>query len=153
MKKILIKINNFIQWTKQWHFFHVFFIGSASPFIFICTIFTFKLFSNIKSIELTGIIENIAEFFVLTSISVFYFSTILLLPCFLIEVVYFCINTKYRKQPTIFSNFWYTNKYYNYLFVLSCLINVFCNIVVISVFLIYPTISEFLKYLLILIFH
>ena len=100
LKNIFSKINNFIQWTKKWHFFHVFLISSS----FVMLMFT------IFSIMDPDWIGELKFTYFFLSFLIFVFAIIIAL---IIQILFSIINFCVYKNIQIRNHFLSKNKIYN----------------------------------------
>ncbi len=119
-RKFIEKINNFIQWTKKWHFCHVLFVGTfllVVPYIFL---FLKNLISEI--IILIQMPNCIFESFDYIPFWIFYFVGTLIVIAFLaliIQVFTIIKRAFARKSIFVQSSFLLHNQYYNRFYTIS----------------------------------
>jgi len=120
IKKLLAVINNFIQWTKKWHFFHVFIIP---PFLFsftcIILYFIFFIILIVNQIHF-----SIYEFLMNDIVGVFICLEIFLYFIFLIiaialQILFIIINLTKHQNINIKNEFILKNKKYNGIYILA----------------------------------
>ncbi len=99
-KNILSKINNFIQWTKKWHFFHAFLILS-SFIMLMCTIISLMDPDWIGGLRLT---------YYFLSFFIYLFAIAIAL---VIQILFSLINFCIHKNIQIKKHFLLKNKIYN----------------------------------------
>ena len=137
MRKFIEKINNWIQWTKQWHFFHVLFIGTLLLFsifffkIMLCielidikNISIISIFNFIKTLLLNSSIQDIPDiiYFGLTNAFIAnIFVYIMLIPSVLIEFLYRLKVRKTRQNFNVSSEFLLNNKVYNAIYAFAAI--------------------------------
>ena len=121
IKKLFQKIYDFIQWTKKWHFCHVFLVGSFATttgfFIFITILFAISftpLFGNNISIA-----ENIIAYINLYMLFWLFAFVCLFLPSIFIQIFFAAFNFIKYKKIYITNNFLLNNKIYNLIYVFS----------------------------------
>ena len=129
LKNIITKINNFIQWTKKWHFFHVFIIPSyivlfitlTMIFIFICEyIYTGKFEYNFM-LQYIGVLHSVV--FKLFSI---YMPELWL--ALVVQILFSGINWYLYRNISVKSNFLLNNKRYNCIYVIIWIYAIICFI-------------------------
>lgn len=115
LKKIFNKIDNFIQWTKKWHFFHIVFVG---PLTFLITYF-FVLIPLIiiqnppsQSITTDEFDIDIPILFFCAGFIVIIFIILLFFACFA-QLISFLISLINKKTCYIKNNFLLHNKFYD----------------------------------------
>lgn len=124
-RKLIEKINNFIQWTKKWHFCHILFVGNF-VLTAICDLFIIFVFA-------TFCILNHQNFFRIESLEFVLFCIIiclLILPFTIvigiIVEIYVIIKKKILHEKLyVESSFFRESKKYNTLYILSFLFNTF----------------------------
>ena len=132
MKNPFIFINKFIQWTKKFHFFHVFFVApflltlvtiDAFCLYFTCVNFIISIISNDFSIfNIKEGFESFCNFLKFHSyyyILFFFYTTIF---SFFTEI-FFLMSNKIRKNSLFITNiFLLKNKLYNTIYILAILL-------------------------------
>ena len=109
LRKFFTKINNFIQWTKKWYFFHIMALCNI-PLIFILAI---ELYYNDYSILFTyNNILNIAFFVVLWSLS----TSIPI--ALIITIIIYIISRFLKKDFYVYNKFLSKNIFYNIYYIL-----------------------------------
>ena len=108
LKNILTKINNFIQWTKKWHFCHVFLLIS-SFIMFMFTIFSLMAIDWIGELKFTYFF--LPEF-------IYIFAIVIAL---IIQILFSLINFCIHKNIQIKNRFLLNNKTYNGIYYLMFL--------------------------------
>ena len=103
IKNTLIKINNFILWTKKWHFFHIL-LNSSSLIMLISTIFALIASDTIGEIKF---IYCLLAFFI-------YVPSIIV--AVLIQIIFCTVNLVIHKKGSIKNKFLLENKKYNYVY-------------------------------------
>ena len=111
IKDFFHKINNFIQWTKKWHFFHFIAIGNI-------LLFSLIVFITILSLE-TDPTEDI--FLNIISLPIMYISLLLYL-ALPIAIIIMYFNLKKGRKITIYNKFLLNNEIYNITYIASLLI-------------------------------
>lgn len=131
-RKFIEKINSVIQWTKQWHFFHVLFVGSfviaLIPYIINILMLIFDFIFLIEQI-ITTILGRHSEIitddhivageiviiftFIITYILASIFTSILGL---IVELSIFIKRRSSDKPLTVTSSFLTKNKIYNFIY-------------------------------------
>ncbi len=129
IRKYINKLYIFIQWTKKWHFCHVFFIINFLFMVLCSFVVIFIAFIN-------GIINNqLTELFSIKAILLLYwfnciiclFITIYTLPISLIiEIIISCKNKIQHKSKYITSSYLTKNSTYDILYVMAFILNITC---------------------------
>ena len=140
-KKFIKKINNWIQWTKQWHFFHILFVGSFLMYNWFPYIgMPFDIITGIcYIIKKLGISNNpptddndIFGWAILTAAVLFMFLFTTLLNSvigLLTEIIIYFIRKKKCKPITVQSSFLLNNKIYNFIYI-NCIIGFLYSFIV-----------------------
>ncbi len=125
MKNFIEKINSWIQWTKQWHFFHVFFVGSfllcnwfpyAIMFLYLIG-YIYILFTGDIS-ALTDEDDYSWKLLAVPALLVFLFSHfIIVILGILTELIIFIKRRKHQQTMSVKSSFLLNNKIYNFLYI------------------------------------
>ncbi len=125
LKNILSKINNFIQWTKKWHFFHAFLLISSLVMLTMTGI----------SLPYTGWIENLQLTYYFLSFFIYLFAIAIAL---IIQILFSIINLCIHKNIQIKNHFLLKNKIYNgiyyfmFLYTIAYFIIIVCFLLIIS---------------------
>lgn len=108
LKRFFSKINDFIQWTKKWHVFHVFILLSSLVLI----IMDVEIYIETHCIHQYG--DYGANFlFHVFSYFIYGFAIIAAL---VIQIIFFIINWMFHKSLPIRNRFLLYNKIYNGLY-------------------------------------
>lgn len=110
VRKFIEKINNIIQWTKKFHFFH---ISLVLPFLFSALFFLFGVICE-KSINILDLCE------ILYCFLLFCFVTISII----LQIIFFLIYKKTHKKFYV-SKKLLSNKLYDILYIISILFFIF----------------------------
>ena len=130
LRKLIKKINDIIQWTKKWHFFHVLHVGTflltAICDLFIAFVFVTYCILNhhVKNIFR---IESL-EFVLLCIIICLLISPFTALIATIVEIFVIIKKKIQHKVLSVESPFFIKSKRYNTLYILSFLFNTFCLI-------------------------
>ena len=115
MKKFIKKINNAIQWTKKFHFFHITLVTPViiSTILVVLSIFDWKSFEDIwSSLDECYLLFNFLFIIVISPIAI------------ICQIIIFLISKKTHKKIYVSQRF-QINKVYNILYIISCLIFIF----------------------------
>lgn len=119
LKNVIAKINNFIQWTKKWHFFHALLVPNTFAFIIICLVM-FKCGSLLK--EYYSSIEVIIVFFTMCYLAEITFIIIALCA----QIFFLLFNWTKSHNTSIKNSFLLNNKTYSILYIIAFLYNILC---------------------------
>lgn len=118
IKNLILKFNNFIQWTKKWHVCHIY----VNIFIFL---FYATLISEILNKNFS-FYKNLLEFMALCAIALYY----MLYWSYTIVLVVSIISHIKKKQIFVKHNFLILNKWYNIHYSIACFVIILCFCVV-----------------------
>ena len=127
MRKFIEKINSWIQWTKQWHFFHVFFCTAFLIFSWNAVFYilggaieilhdTFCFFFDSNCVK--SDLEFGTSFFAFAPLQILglIFSSI----CgIILGIIVECINYAIKRTTNVQSDFLLNNKFYQTLYVIE----------------------------------
>ena len=121
LRQLIKKLNNFIQWTKKWHFFHILFVGN---FLFIAIYFLFLIFIALLDCIFNN---NITAYLSIESLSFILFSIILCLAitpyttiiATILEIFIIITKKIQKKTIQITNSFLIDNPKYNILYTVS----------------------------------
>ena len=119
LKNLITRINNFIQWTKKWHFFHLLLVPNAFACFLICLIM-FKYVLLLK--EYYSSLEILIVFFVIS----YFATTILIIIALCIQAFLLIYNWIKFHNINIKNRFLLNNKLYNILYVIAFIYNFLC---------------------------
>ena len=119
LKNLITRINNFIQWTKKWHFFHLLLVPNEFAFFLICLIM-FKYVLLLK--EYYSSLEILIVFFVIS----YFATTILIIIALCIQAFLLIYNWIKFHNISIKNRFLLNNKLYNILYVIAFIYNFLC---------------------------
>ncbi len=123
IKKLFLKIYDFIQWTKKWHFCHVVFVGAS---FFGLAIYLYFLLFDILTFNLTSFLLDIFKIFYYYSLYfIVTFAHFLFVPAIIIQIFFVIFNLIRHKKVPITSDFLLNNKKYNIVYVFAFLITIF----------------------------
>ena len=130
MRKFIKKINNWIQWTKQWHFFHIFFVGSFLVYNWIPFLIMYIYFLGyVYELITNDITEEPFEwvFYIHDTLN-WYLYTHLYAVLFALFVtgLIFIKKWKNKQQIKVQSSFLLNNKFYEMIYVNSVFAFLFC---------------------------
>ena len=117
LKNILSKINNFIQWTKKWHFCHLLFVPAmfltlltGDCFIFLCLIYDLLTLHKTISFEEVAVIHNFC--YEITCICLF-------VPVVIMQLFFVIFNSIKSRKLFVTNSFLLYNKIYNIIYVIA----------------------------------
>ena len=125
MRKFIEKINNMIQWTKKFHFFHIWlipgFLFALFPLLLLILTFLTLIFEPSIFDEM-GRACGIAFFMFMFYIAIAYFVTFLL--GLVYQIILYLSARFFRKDNVhVQSKFLLNNKFYNFIYISSILFN------------------------------
>ena len=127
-KLIFTKLNNFIQWTKKWHFFHFFVSGAALLTLFFAVVLVMFIITYLNdpySIRINAKNSCNGDVSALIAFSEYAFAT-LCTGIIGIFINVFCIlkHLIYRKNCCITSKLLLCNKYYNIYYIIFFILTI-----------------------------
>ena len=129
MRKFIEKINSWIQWTKQWNFFHVFFVGSFLMYNWIPFVIMYIYFIGyVYDVIIKYISEERFDWILYIADTLkWYLSAHLHVALFALFVTGIIFIKKWKnKQPMkVQSSFLLKNQFYEFIYVNSVLAFVF----------------------------
>ena len=118
-KKIFKRINDFIQWTKKWHFFHVFIIPNTFTFMFICFVMPK---CSLLLMDYYSNAEIVIIFFTICFLALITHAIIALCA----QIFFLLSNWIKSHNINIKNKFLLNNKFYNILYIIGFIYNILC---------------------------
>ena len=120
IKQLLSTINNFIQWTKKWHFFHLFIIPPFLLWLFcimLYSLFFIILFLNRVDFSVKEFLMNdiVGSAICIQIFLYFAFFIIALIS----QIIFFIVNWIKYKKSGVRNQFMLKNKKYNGIYILA----------------------------------
>ena len=117
VKNFFNSINNAIQWTKKWHFMHLFFVLA---FVLDFLLVSFYLFIGYLSVGAgepsKDALEETLNIYILGD---FCFLYILFIPALVLSILFAIINFIKFSKPYVVNGFLLYNKYYHLIYIFS----------------------------------
>ena len=129
MKNFFVYFNKIIQWTKQWHFFHVCCAGSLA--IILTIMILLNIISLINEHRLLDDLNFVLAFGLLISADMCF----LKIPLLILSLSLMILNYFKYKNCKVINEFLLNNKIYNIFFIISLIFYLYIDFIYIKTFI------------------